>query len=134
MEAEEKGKKTAHALTRGRFRFEARERLAKEKDFGGVLKKGKSLRAHPFRIHYLKKEQGPSRLGISVAKRDYKKAVARNAVKRRVREFFRKKKDRFAHPYDMVIRVAAFDWNGKAAGKFDVILEELFTNAGIWKP
>ncbi|MBI4550005.1 MAG: ribonuclease P protein component [Candidatus Omnitrophica bacterium] len=120
-------------MTLGQFRFETQERLAKEKDFGGVLKKGNSLRAHPFRIHYLKKEQGPSRLAVSIAKKDYKKAVERNGLKRRVREFFRRNKNRFAHPHDLIVRVAAFDWSANA-GKFDALLEKLFKEAGIWKP
>lgn len=71
--------------------FAKEYRLLKPKDFQ-YLKRGASRLDTPFLRFYFKKSQnkelGHSRLGLSISKKSGK-AVHRNFIKRRVREFFR---------------------------------------------
>lgn len=71
--------------------FTKEHRLLKPKDFQ-YLKRGASRLDTPFLRFYFKKSQntelGHARLGLSISKKSGK-AVHRNFIKRRVREFFR---------------------------------------------
>ena len=65
-------------------------RLKKKSDFDHLLKKGK-LESHGFlAIRFINGEQAPSqensRFGFLVAKKNFKKAVLRNKIRRRLRE------------------------------------------------
>lgn len=73
-------------------RFYKTERLCNRKDFEQLFVDGSSFFTYPFKVvyrvvDYVEKEE--LKLGISVSKRSFKRAVKRNYVKRRVREAFR---------------------------------------------
>jgi ribonuclease P protein component len=73
-------------------RFYKTERLCNRKDFEQLFVDGSSFFTYPFKVvyrvvDYAEKEE--LKLGISVSKRSFKRAVKRNYVKRRVREAFR---------------------------------------------
>lgn len=74
--------------------FRKSERLTSKKAFEQLFAKGKSLVNSPFRLVWQKTASGtsPFKLGISVPKRSFAKAVERNKLKRRIREAFRKNK------------------------------------------
>lgn len=60
-----------------------------------LFKEGKSLTKHPLKLVYLPVERpdfSGHRTAVSVPKRNFKKAVERNYLKRLVREAFRKNK------------------------------------------
>jgi len=59
-------------------------RVKKEKEFQYVFKNGKSYANKKFVVYVLPKEQAHFRVGISVGKK-IGNAVARNAVKRKIR-------------------------------------------------
>lgn len=71
------------------------ERLHSKKLISELFKTGESFFVYPFRVLFLEvgiKDQYPLQLLISVSKRNYKKAVDRNKIKRLIRESYRKNK------------------------------------------
>ena len=78
-----------------RFTFRKHERLCSQTAIGMLVKEGKSISHYPFRLIYLsvsdRKEvpSSPIQLAISVPKRNFKRAVKRNLIKRRIREAYR---------------------------------------------
>ena len=75
--------------------FKKEERLTNKKTFELLFEKGKSFAVFPFRIVWTEPtEQNafPVKLGISVPKKSFAKAIQRNRIKRRIREAYRKNK------------------------------------------
>ena len=72
------------------------------------------------------------RLGIRITKRNFKKAVDRNRIKRWIREYFRGQKHRFRFSCDLIIQVFA----GKESRTFESFqkaLEEALRKAELVK-
>lgn len=95
--------------------FSRKERLKKSGEFVRVLRSGKKLRAQFLALSYQEFQTGTplkdgpasfSRLGIIVPKRVFKKATARNKMKRWLREAFRHEKSRLKPGYNLVIQVS----------------------------
>lgn len=64
------------------------EKLKSQKGIEQLFSEGKSISAYPLRLVYL--EQGSElKVGVSVSKRNFKKAVDRIRIKRLLREGFR---------------------------------------------
>ncbi len=82
------------------FSYKKENHLKKKADIEAVYKLGKVLRSSFFRAYYL--PSTISRIGISVSSR-LGNAVFRNHEKRAVREVFRKIKNEFSMPCDIVI-------------------------------
>ncbi|NVK51768.1 MAG: ribonuclease P protein component [Flavobacteriaceae bacterium] len=71
------------------------ERLKSKTLIGNLYKEGKTVKNYPLRMVYLQAEhfsQYPVQVGVSVPKRNFKKAVDRNRIKRLLRETYRKQK------------------------------------------
>jgi ribonuclease P protein component len=80
----------------GKFTFRKEEKLTKEKDIQELFAKGSSFYLFPFKIltSVDQNQQKPfHKVLISVSKRNFKRAVDRNMVKRRVREAYRLNKN-----------------------------------------
>jgi ribonuclease P protein component len=80
---------------KGKFTFGKAERLKKEKDIKELFDKGSSFYLFPFKVLTLPASENLQRVNqvlISVSKRNFKKAVDRNLVKRRIREAYRLQK------------------------------------------
>jgi ribonuclease P protein component len=73
----------------GMNRFPKSERLYKKKSIQELFQKGSSFYLYPFKVYTLTGDAPASQMLVSVSKRNFKKAVDRNAIKRRVREAFR---------------------------------------------
>lgn len=75
------------------FTFKKAERLKSRKVIGRMFREGKSFGAYPLRLVFLKMEQfkGSSsvRFTATVPKKKFKSAVARNRIKRKLREAWR---------------------------------------------
>ncbi|WP_452600137.1 ribonuclease P protein component [Pontimicrobium sp. MEBiC01747] len=64
------------------------EKLKSEKAIGQLFSEGESISAYPLRLVYLKNNE-QLKVGVSVSKRHFKKAVDRIRIKRLMREAYR---------------------------------------------
>ena len=105
------------------MRFSAHQRLRKAEDFRELRRSGLRVNHGPFLTVFLKRQSGPSRLGV-IASKKVGDAVKRNRAKRMFREIFRKNQDLPPPSSDMLIIVRSnFD-------KYSFTqLEERFINA-----
>jgi ribonuclease P protein component len=79
----------------GKFSFTREERLSKEKWIKELFQKGSSFNLYPFRILFLPHPDTHypfHQVLITVSVRNFKSAVDRNLVKRRIREAYRLQK------------------------------------------
>lgn len=78
-----------------KFTLGKQERLKSRKLIGRLYEEGKSIKVFPLRMVYIQTEHTsnfPAQVGLSVPKRNFKKAVDRNRIKRLLRETYRKEK------------------------------------------
>ena len=79
-----------------KFSFKKEERLTKEKHIQELFEKGSSFHLYPFRVLRLPQSNPDNLVNqvlVSVSKRNFKRAVDRNLIKRRIREAYRLQKD-----------------------------------------
>ncbi len=75
-----------------RYSFTRKERLKSEKSISELFESGYSLTIHPIRLIYRLKNPTtsvPVKIGFVVPKKNFKRAVDRNLLKRRMREAYR---------------------------------------------
>lgn len=77
--------------------------LCKPKEFQAVYRNGKRLRGKEFSLIFMPNGLNTNRLGISV--HGVKKAVARNRIKRIIREFYRLNRQFISPSSDIVFAV-----------------------------
>lgn len=78
-----------------KYTFTKIERLNSKKHIDQLFTEGKTFFSYPFKVFYLFQEsekEFPVQLLISVTKKNFKKAVDRNKLKRLVREGYRSNK------------------------------------------
>lgn len=78
-----------------RFTLKKRERLHGFKLIEHLFKEGNTFLIYPFKVVWKESSEDtdfPYKFGVSVSKRNFKKAVDRNLLKRRTREAYRKNK------------------------------------------
>ena len=86
-----------------RKRFSYVHRIHKSSDYDNVYEKGKVLRNNTLVLYYVQTNRpGATRLGITVSHK-HGNAVARNRLKRLVRESFRKSLPDLVPGYDIVV-------------------------------
>jgi ribonuclease P protein component len=74
------------------FRFPKKQRLSRKKLWEEVFERGIRLKAYPLALHALQTplpEAVLTQAGFAVPKRNFKKAVSRNHIKRLMREAYR---------------------------------------------
>lgn len=76
--------------------FGKSERLCLKRRFEALLADGSSFFIYPFRVIYLEKALGendkPVQIAFTVKKKQFKRAVKRNLIRRRTRESWRRRK------------------------------------------
>ncbi len=92
------------------------ERLKSRKLIGRLYTEGISVKAYPLRLVFLQTEHTsdfPAQVGVSVPKRNFKRAVDRNRIKRLLRESYRLNKNivysQLDKPYVFMISYLAKD-------------------------
>lgn len=84
-----------------KYSFSKNEKLSSKKKIEGLFKKGSSFYLDDFQIRHLKSDEDtPHQILISVPKRNFKRAVDRNLLKRRIREAYRLNKSILNHDSD----------------------------------
>jgi ribonuclease P protein component len=76
----------------GTFSYNKFEKLKSRKQIELLFAQGKSISSFPVKVFYLSVEHTPAQpvqVGVGVSARNFKKAVDRNTIKRRMREAYR---------------------------------------------
>lgn len=81
-----------------KFTFNKKDRLKSQKLIDKLFLEGKSVTSFPLKLIYLKTEFSDGqriKASVSVSKRNFKKAVDRNRIKRLLRESYRLNRDAY---------------------------------------
>ena len=82
-----------------------KERLKSKKLIGKLFEEGKSIKKYPFRLIYLIQDKNSFKIKIqasfSVPKRNFKKAVDRNRIKRLIKEAYRIEQRKILQDYNL---------------------------------
>ena len=73
----------------GKFSFPKKERLSRKKVIEELFEKGSSLSFFPLRIIFLARPAANHQVMITAPSKNFKRAVDRNTLRRRIREGFR---------------------------------------------
>ncbi len=91
------------------FTYPKKERLKSKTTIGLLFSEGKSVSKYPLRLVYRQAEEGSDekiKMGVSVSKKYFKRAVDRNYFKRVLRETYRLNKhlllDNIQEPYSVM--------------------------------
>jgi ribonuclease P protein component len=89
----------------GLFTFRKEERLHSKISIQELFEKGSSFYLYPFKVLFIegKPDATVNQVLFTVSKRNFKRAVDRNKIKRRVREAFRLNKSKLSTPQKLLI-------------------------------
>ncbi len=109
-----------------RFSLHKSERLCSQKTIGGLFTSGDTFLSYPLKVVFLRTEATqayPALAAFSVSKRNFKRAVKRNLLKRRMREAYRLHKDQLYSVLDErgVFIAVMFIFVGKEVCEYDQI-------------
>jgi len=87
--------------------MQRRHRLSRSRDFDAVYRRGRSVSTRFLTLYWFTREEdeGAPRLGLSVPKKAVAGAVARNRIKRRLRELWRARVEALPAGRDYVLIV-----------------------------
>jgi len=87
--------------------MQRRHRLSRSRDFDAVYRRGRSVSTRFLTLYWFTREEddGDPRLGLSVPKKAVAGAVARNRIKRRLRELWRTRVEALPSGRDYVLIV-----------------------------
>lgn len=110
----------------GTFSFPKSERLYKKKDIQELFDKGSSFYLYPFRVIIQKlPEANINQVLFSVSKKNFKRAVDRNLLKRRMREAYRLNKSLL--PVQSKFQIA-YIYTAKDILEFDQIRDKMIAS------
>jgi ribonuclease P protein component len=106
------------------FSFCKEERLCSKKIIDRLFAEGKSVFVFPLKLVYLETElqtKTPVQAGFAVSKKNFKRAVQRNLIKRRMREAYRLQKAFFYNALNEVQLAVFFVYTAKEITDYTVI-------------
>ena len=83
---------SGNRIEKGKFSFGKEERLCSRKVIDKLFTEGESFIVYPLKIVFLKSSvplKSPVQAAFTVGKRNFKRAVHRNLIKRKIREAYR---------------------------------------------
>jgi ribonuclease P protein component len=104
--------------------FRKNERLCSKKVIDKLFAEGKSVFSFPVKIGYLEtklRANVPAQAAFSVGKRNFKRAVQRNLIKRRMREVYRLNKPEFYSEIGEKQVAVFFIFTGKTISEYSQI-------------
>ncbi len=105
-----------------------KERLKSKKLIGKLFEEGKSIKKYPFRLIYLIQDKNSfkikTQVSFSVPKRNFKKAVDRNRIKRLIKEAFRLEQRKILQDYNLPL-VIMITYLGKKEPIFSDVKENI---------
>lgn len=107
------------------------EHIIKAKDFRRAYKKGTYFKRENFVLYVMPNEHGTSRIGFSISSKYIKLASARNRLRRRLKEIYRKKKRFLKKGFDIIFIVRKGATSIRRYEDLNRIINELFEKAGI---
>ncbi len=120
-----------------KFTFSKKERINSKKEIKELFTNGSSFYLHPFKVIFMPIEnvgedssQMPlNKILVAVPKRNFKKAVTRNKIKRRIKEAYRLNKHLVLKPNYMGLPMhIAYIYVGKEVHSFDFIQDKLIAS------
>lgn len=114
------------------YTFTKEERLCSKRLIEGLFRNGSSFVVYPYRIVFLytplvQRDIVPAQCMISVSKRRFRKAVDRNAIKRRIREAYRLQKSdlyNFLQEHSLHL-LLAFQYVGKEKEPYAMLYQRM---------
>jgi ribonuclease P protein component len=106
------------------FSFQKAERLCSKKIIDKLFQEGKSIFVFPVKIIYLETQLSsafPVQAAFTVGKRNFKRAVQRNLIKRRMREAYRLNKSNFYTEIEEKQVAVFFIFTGKTIPEYNQI-------------
>jgi len=105
-----------------------KERLKSKKLIGKLFEEGKSIKKYPFRLIYLIQDKNSfkikTQVSFSVPKRNFKKAVDRNRIKRLIKEAYRLEQRKILQDYNLPL-VIMITYLGKKEPIFSDVKENI---------
>ena len=111
-----------------RYTFRNEEKLKKKILISELFASGKSASVFPLKMIYLQNDHdSPFKIqaGVSVSKRNFKRAVDRNRIKRLMRESYRKKKYLIYNNEDTKKHIMMFIYQGKDEVSYKLMEEKM---------
>lgn len=109
------------------FRYPKNEKLKSKSEIELLFKKGKWISSGKVRLIVNKKNENftNTKVGVSVSKKFFKKAVDRNRIKRLLREFYRLNKSLFIEKFGTQASIMLFYVAKDLPNHYKEIAEEL---------
>ena len=108
--------------------FRKEEKLKKKNLITDLFASGKSASVFPLKMIYLKNDhESPFKVqaGVSVSKRNFKRAVDRNRIKRLMRESYRKNKHLIYNDDDTKKHILMFIYQAKREVSYEQMEEKM---------
>ena len=119
-------------MTTSLFKLSADERIKSRGLFDQLFESGKGFRIHPFRMVWLSspfRSKNPVRIAVGAPKKNMRKAVHRNRMKRLMREAYRLQKEKLQlHLQQKDQQLSVFIlYVGKELPEYEVVFEKIGT-------